>query len=232
MSTLSHSERLRQKIEIVLPAFIDVCNELVGHPRFAELYPEMLVSMYWMIRASVPQMQATLDRCRELAATDRVAAAMAPYLEQHIREEMHHDEWMLEDLELLGVPRRDVLQRIPSPNAASLAGTRHYWVMYHHPVAELGGLAVMEGYPASLEAIDLMQELTGFPRQAFRTIEKHAHLDSHHRDELLALIDALPLEEEHHELLGVSAFFTVKTASAVYREIVDRAAYTGELAIA
>jgi hypothetical protein len=228
----SNSERLRQKIELVLPDFIDASNELVVHPRFAELYPEMLVSMYWMIRASVPQMQAAMQRCHELAATDPVAAAMAPYLEQHIKEEMHHDEWMLEDLELLGVPRRDVLRRIPSPNAAALAGVRHYWVMYHHPVAELGGLAVMEGYPASLEAIDLMQELTGLPRQAFRTIEKHAHLDPHHRDELLAIIDRLPLEEEHHELLGVSAFFTVKAASSVYREIVDRAEHVEAMEVA
>ena len=224
MTTISHSERLRQKIELVLPEFADASTQLVSHPQFAELYPEMLVSMHGMIRASVPIMQTTLDRCRQLADTDAVAAALAPYLEQHIKEEMHHDQWLLEDLELLEFPREDVLRRMPSPSVASCVGGRYYWVLHHHPVAELGGIAVMEGYPPSVEAIDMMQEATGLPRRAFRTIEKHAHLDPHHRDELLAAIDALPLEEEHHEIMGVSALYTVQTGAAVYREVDDSSA--------
>lgn len=221
MSTVSHSERLRQKIALVLPDFTDASTELVSHPQFRDLYPEMLVRIHWMIRSSVPLMQTTHQRCLELAATDKVAATMAPYLEQHIKEEMHHDEWLLEDLELLGVPRTNVLSRMPSPTAAACVGARYYWVLHHHPLAELGAIAVMEGYPASIEAIDYMEEVTGYPRAAFRTIEKHAHIDVHHRDELLAAIDGLPLEEEHHHILGVAALYTVETASAVYREILD-----------
>ena len=102
-------------------------------------------------------------------------------------------------------------------------GARYYWVLHHHPIAELGALAVMEGYPTSVEAIDYMQEITGYPREAFRTIEKHAHIDVRHRDELLAVIDALPLTETHHEILGVSALYTVESASAVYREVLEYA---------
>lgn len=232
MPMISHSERLRQKIELALPEFIDASTELVTHPRFAQLFPEMLVSMHWMIRSSVPLMQTTLDRCHQLAQTDAVAAAMAPYLAQHIKEEMHHDEWLLEDLELLGVARQDVLRRMPSPSAAACVGSRYYWVLHHHPVAELGGIAVMEGYPPSLEVIDMMQAATGLPRRAFRTIEKHAHLDPHHRDDLLAAIDALPLAEEHHAILGVAALYTVETASALYREVVRSVPQVEELATA
>lgn len=219
MAALSHSARLRQKIEVVLPDFVAASNELVGHPRFPLLYPEMLVAMHWMIRASIDIMQTTLRRCRKLAAHDAVACGMVPYLDQHIKEEMHHDEWLLDDLELLGYSRAEVLRRIPSPHAATCVGSRYYWSLHHHPVAELGALAVMEGYPASIEAIDLMQELTELPRAAFRTLEKHAHLDPNHRDDLLAAIDALPLEEGHHEMLGVAALATIETASALYREV-------------
>ncbi len=171
-----------------------------------------------MIRASVPLMQTTLRRCREIADRDAVAKAMIPYLTQHIKEEMHHDEWLLDDLELLGIPRGEVFQRIPSPHAATCVGARYYWILHHHPVAELGGIAVMEGHPPSLEVFDLMQELTGLPRAVFRTLEKHAHLDPHHRDDLLAAIDELPLEEEHHRMMGVAALTTIETASALYRE--------------
>jgi len=222
MTTPRHSERLRQTIALVLPNFAEASAELVSHPRFGELYPEMLVSMHWMIRATVPIMRVTLQRCRQMEDHDAVAAALAPYLAQHIKEEMHHDEWLLEDLELLGVRRDEVLKRMPSSLAASLVGAQYYWVLHHHPVALLGHIAVMEGYPASMEAVELMIELAGHPREAFRTIERHSHIDQHHRDELLAVIDNLPLEEEHHRMLGVSALHTVEMASAVYREVVER----------
>lgn len=221
MSTLSHSQRLNQKIALVLPEFIDSSTAIVSHPRFREIYPELLVNLHFMVRSSVPLMETALRRCRELEGADAVAAALVPYYEQHIKEEMHHDEWLLQDLELLGIPRADVLRRIPSTHAAACIGARYYYILHHHPVAEIAGLAVMEGYPPAVEVVDLMQELSGYPRAAFRMIEKHSQIDPHHRDELMAAIDALPLEEEHHELLGVAAFYTVETASALYREVAD-----------
>jgi hypothetical protein len=168
-------------------------------------------------------MQTALERCLELATTDPLAAAASPYLEHQIQEEMHHDEWLLNDLEFVGAPRSEVLRRMPSANAAAFCGARYYWVLHHHPVAELGALAVVECNPPCIEAVDLMQQLSGLPRRAFHSIEKHCHLDQRHRDELRALLDSLPLEEEHHELLGVCALHTVATASALYREIVEAA---------
>lgn len=223
MSTLTHSQRLRQKIELVLPDHVAAATELVSHPNFRELYPELLVRMHWMVRVTVPIMTVTLNRCRELASYDPVAARLAPYFEQHIKEEMHHDEWLLEDIELLGTPRADVLRRLPSATAATCAGARYYWVHHHHPVAELGALAVLEGYPPTIEAIDLMQKLTGYPRAAFRTLEKHSHIDVVHRDQMLAVIDSLPLNDHHHEVLGVAALHTTQTASTLYRDLIDDA---------
>ncbi len=221
MSSLSHSQRLNRKIDLVLPDFIDASTEVVSHPQLLQLYPELLINIHFMIRSSVPLMQTALRRCHEMADEDAVANGMIPYLTQHIKEELHHDEWLLEDLELLGVSRSDVLRRIPSPHAAACVGARYYWVLHHHPVAELGGIAVMEGHPPSLEVFDLLEDFTGLPRAAFRTLEKHAHLDPHHRDDMLAAIDALPLEEEHHEMLGVAALATIETASALYREVAE-----------
>ncbi|MBW3542895.1 MAG: iron-containing redox enzyme family protein [Planctomycetes bacterium] len=220
--TVSHSERLRRKIELVLPEFASASTAIVEHPRFAEIFPEFLVTVHWMIRGSVPLMETAVARCRRMASTDAVAAAMIPYLEQHIKEELHHDEWLLEDLEVLGLERSEVLARMPSATVASLVGAQYYWIFHHHPVAKLGHVAVMEGYPATVEAIELMVELSGLPRSAFRTLEKHCHLDPHHRDDLNAALDALPLEDAHHEMLGISALHTIQIGSRAYREVVDR----------
>jgi pyrroloquinoline quinone (PQQ) biosynthesis protein C len=227
--TTTHSERLRNKIELVLPDFISASTEVITHPRFVELYPELLIAIHQMIRTSVPLMQTSLNRCQELARCDRVAEAMIPYLTQHIKEELHHDEWLLEDIELLGIQRAEVLRRMPSPHVAAATGCRYYWILHHHPLAEIGAIAVMEGYPPAVEVFDILEEETGLPRAVFRTLEKHAHLDPHHRDDLLAAIDALPLEEEHHEILTVSAFATIEYASAVYREVAARLPRGAEL---
>src|SRR5262245_60784639 len=141
MNTISNSRRLRQKIEQVLPELDAASTAVVMHPQFRELYGEFLITVHQMIRASVPLMRTSFRRCLELQDTDPVAADMVPYLEQHIKEEMDHDDWMLEDLELIGIPRQAVLGRMPSPVIASMIGAHYYWIHHHHPVAQLGQMA-------------------------------------------------------------------------------------------
>jgi len=221
--SISNSRRLRQKIEAELPELGAATNAVIMHPSFRELAKEFLITVHQMVRASVPLMQAAQKRCQELALNDPLAAAMVPYFTHHIREEMHHDDWLLEDLEFIGVPRAQVLQRMPTSTLASLIGAHYYWIHHHHPVAKLGQIAVMEGYPPTAETIDLLVARSGYPRQAFRTMDKHCHLDTHHRDEFNEALDEMPLNEEHHAILEVSAMHTVRMATKVYRELVERA---------
>jgi hypothetical protein len=224
MSTISNSRRLRRSIEESLPELLAATGAVMAHPQFRELYPELLITVHQMVRATVPLMRAALQRSREIEDTDAVAAAMVPYLARHIKEEMHHDDWLLEDLEFLGVARADVLRRMPPPSVASFIGAHYYWIHHHHPVAKLGQIAVMEGYPPTVGIIDSLAGRTGFGRPAFRTLEKHCHLDSHHRDEFDEALDAMPLGEEHHAILELSARHTVRAAAAAYREVQERAA--------
>jgi hypothetical protein len=220
----THSRRLRQKLEGALPELMTATSAVIQHPRFRELYVDFAVTLHQMIRASVPLMRAAHRRALELASSDPVAAAMVPYLDRHIREEMHHDDWLLEDLESIGVPRAAVLARMPPSAVASMIGAHYYWIHHHHPVAQLGQIATIEGYPATVDVIDRMVERTGFPRAAFRTFEKHTHLDPNHRDEFDRALDAMPLTDEHHEILAVSAVHTARLAARAYRAIVQRAA--------
>jgi hypothetical protein len=226
MSTVSNSRRLRRTVETALPELSAATNAVVTHPQFRALYPEFLVTVHQMVRATVPLMRAALARCRELEGTDPVAAAMVPYFTQHIKEEMHHDDWLLEDLEMIGVPRAEVLRRMPPPAVASLIGAHYYWIHHHHPVAKLGQIAVMEGYPPSVEAIDFLVARTGDPRAAFRTLEKHCHLDTNHRDDFDEALDRMPLREEHHAILETSALHTIRAAAAAYRELLEQFART------
>ena len=79
-----------------------------------------------------------------------------------------------------------------------------------HPVALLGWIALLEGYPPETATIDRMAARTGYPPSAFRTLREHAELDIAHGDELFAVIDRLPLTEEQATIIGLNAMSSVQ----------------------
>jgi hypothetical protein len=221
MNRASHSERLRRKLELLLGPASAASSALLNHPRLAELIPEYLFMVHCSTRASVPLMEAARQRASKIASHDPVAAGLARYLESHIPEELHHDEWVLEDLESLGVPRDRVLERIPPPTIAAMVGSQYYWVLHYHPAALLGFLEVLEGYPVAAHELESIIARTHLPREAFRTLFEHSDLDRAHRDELHAAIDRLPLTPEQSALIGVSAFTTLHHATRFLEELVE-----------
>jgi hypothetical protein len=215
------SEILRLKIGLVLPALVDASERVCTHPRVRELYPEYLITSHCIIRASVPLMEAGRERALALADDDPVAAALAPYYEHHIPEELDHDDWLLDDLEVLGRKRSEVLSRIPSTTVAELVGAQYYWMLHYHPVALLGYIAVLEGYPPTPELIDDLVASTGYERDAFRTLIAHAELDPGHSDELDELLDSLPLGAEQSGVVGLSAMTTVSLYARALDEVIE-----------
>lgn len=197
--------------------FARAYSALVEHPRLAEFWPEYLILQHQIIRATVPLTEAALARAREL--DDPLAEPLARYLEEHVDEELGHDETLLTDLELLGIDRTTVLTRMPPPSVAGLVGSQYYWIHHYHPVAFLGYIALMEGYPPTLELIDELVERSGHPRAAFRTYVEHAELDPGHRDHLDRTIDSLPLDASHEVALGISAIATAALAASSLEEL-------------
>lgn len=217
----SASGRLRETIELLLPVQLAAGRRLLDHARVRDAYAEYLVTMHGIIRASVPLMRAATAQAAELRG-DPIAAGLVEYLAEHIDEEADHDEWLLEDLELIGVPRASVIERPPTSTVAALVGAQYYWMLHYHPVALLGYIAVLEGYPPDPHDVERLEERTGYPRDAFRTLAAHAELDQHHRDELFATIDGLPLTEPQERVLGVSAVYTVHMTAQALDEVCDR----------
>lgn len=203
-SQLTESRRLRHKLELVLPGLAAASARLVAHPRIVDLYPRYLVLSHGIIRASVPLMAAAADRCAALRG-DPVAEAVAGYVAEHIPEERGHDDWLLEDLASIGVDPAGVLSRPPSATVAALVGAQYYWIHHVHPVALLGYVMLLEGYPPSAGTVAELRARTGYEDAAFRTLLAHADLDPHHGAELDAVVDGLPLSDDQRTLLGVSA---------------------------
>ncbi len=221
-SSLSHSERLQFKIRLATPRLSRVGRAFWDLPNLSEVFPEYLYMLFSSMRATVPLMELARDRAQEMAPSDPVAAKLAIYFGKHIEEEMHHDEWMLDDLEVLGQGRAEVLARIPPPEVAAMIGAQYYWIQHAHPISLLGCFAVLEGNPIAAEYLDEVLAGTTIPREAVRTLYKHAEIDPHHRDDLNRLLDGLPLEPYHQEFLGISALDVIHRLSIIVEGVVEK----------
>lgn len=218
---MRHSEILRLKIGLAESQLGHASDAVVHHRDVAQLYPEMLFRTHCLARASAPLMQAALDEARS-RAPDPVCAGMHDYLVRHIGEEREHAAWIEQDLASLGTSAADLAQRIPPANLASAVGAHYYWIKHFHPVAVLGYIAVLEGAAPRLGWVEDLETRTKLPAQAFRTLKLHATVDGEHARELDALLDRLPLQQVHHDLLRESAFLTIDAFSRDLEDVVRR----------
>ncbi|HEY1358841.1 MAG TPA: iron-containing redox enzyme family protein [Thermoleophilaceae bacterium] len=196
---------------------------LFGHPRARELFPRYMAAGYQLARTMVPLMEAALERARQLGPDDPVAEGLAAYLEKHIPEEMHGDEpggAALDDLEALGVDRIALQAELPPPKLAALLGAQYFWIFHYHPVAILGFLH-LEAYHPHRPSLEEFIERTGLPRDGFRQLLIHAKLDAVHAREFDRVLDSLPLEPRHEELIGLSAMQSAALLSEVWLDVVD-----------
>jgi Iron-containing redox enzyme len=205
LAGLAPSTLLQKKIRLVSPRTLSNTPSVLTHPRLREFFGDMLFVLYSTIWATVPLMEEALRVARERSASDAVAAELVPYYENHIAEELHHDEWMLEDMETLGLDRAEILKRIPPCGLAAAVGAQYYWIYHYHPVALLGYFAALETDPVPASVVETAAVESGLPRAAFRTIFLHAEHDFDHCAELNRLIDRLPLEPHHVKVMSMSA---------------------------
>lgn len=212
---MSHGAALRTTLDLVTPTLRLAAARLWSAPLLAERYPVYLRAMHGVVRASVPLMRAAVSRCTEPAFDRAVAEPLRAYLEAHIVQELHHDDWLLDDLSVIGASHGAP----PGPVIARLAGAQYYWLHHVDPVCLLGYIAVLEGNAPSAHLADYLRVVTGLPDAAFRTLRHHADVDVAHSEELAALLDRLPLTARQRSAVTVSALSTVGDLVLLYDAI-------------
>ena len=193
------------------------------HPALRHVFPEFLIGVYHAMHTAGAVMEAARSRCMALAPHCPVAARLVPYWAQHIREEAGHDNWLLSDLRRLGVELESALAAPPAPGIAELMGTLHFWVLHTHPVAALVYFYLIEARPPNVEMLDWIVRSAVIPRDALETFYRHARIDVAHGRELADLIDSLPLEPPHFELMVVSARTTVHQLGRILEPLIIQA---------
>lgn len=223
------SERLIQKVDLLVPAFATPGRLLLEHPRARFLYPRYLAVSSFVSLAMVPLLETALLRARALTPGDHVAARLGDYLERHIPEEMHGDEpgrATLDDLEALGVDTVALRTGPLPPKIAALIGTQYFWIWSCHPVAILGFLELEALHP-HVAMVEQLIERTGLPRKGFRQLLLHAEVDIDHAEELHRVLDSLPLEPRQEELIAVSALQTMAFLIDAWLDVVVDTATAG-----
>lgn len=216
----SHSLRLRRILSMAQPRLTSLIRDVWFHPRLREMYPEFLFATYGVTVSSAPAMRAAAELCANHDDEGTPNSWLKNYYLEHAVEEEDHAEWLLEDLSSLGIMRARVLERLPYPSVAALVGSQYYWMKHFHPIAYLGFIAVLEA-PTELQFLKEVSDRSGIPWKSMSCHVRHAELDEGHVAEFDAMLDSLPLNPQHRELITVSAISTIGHLEQVFSDTLE-----------
>ena len=220
MSGATHSEVLWTKIRFAEVRLVSASDLFWTHPDLANILPQFLIQLHRVMQSGISLMRAAKN-CALSLPDDPVAIRAAAYLEMHIEEEKDHDQWLLSDIETLGIDPVEVLRVTPLPAVVSLVGAQYFWMFHMHPVAIFGYLIVLEGYPPLVHQLEQIRQNTGLPATAFRCLKSHAEDDPDHIDTLNRTLDDMPLTPDQSKYLALSAFHTIDAVASILEELLE-----------
>jgi pyrroloquinoline quinone (PQQ) biosynthesis protein C len=220
MSSATHSEVLWTKIRLAEGRLVSASDLFWTHPDLADILPQFLIQLHRVMQSGISLMRTARDRALSLP-DDPVATQTAAYLEMHIEEEKDHDQWLLSDIESLGIDPADVFHATPLPAVVSLLGAQYFWMFHMHPVAIFGYLIVLEGYPPLVHQLEQIRQNTGLPATAFRCLKSHAEDDPEHIDTLNRTLDNMSLTPDQSKYLALSAFHTIDAVASILEELLE-----------
>ena len=153
-----------------------------------ERYRKLLLELYHVVWHFNPVCAAAASRIEDSHRQIRY------HLYEHMQEESGHEEWVMNDLEAVGVQRSDTLAHTASPFTLALNGYNYWAADRRHPCSVLGMLYALEviasvyGGPFA-SAIKESLLLEG--EQGISFIGSHATLDAQHMAELRKVLDTV-----------------------------------------
>lgn len=208
---------LRRLVGVLAPDLKAAAERMWCAMTTAAAYRSWLALAHDLVSATTPLLaQAASD------AACRGESRLAAYFAQQAADETGHDVWLREDWRAAGGDPRALVDRVPAPAAARLAGAQYYYLRHGHPVALLGHIAVLEWNPPRAEGIPGLAARTGLTPEAFRTLHRHADLDGGHGADLDRLLAGLALTGRRHRLVTTSALATAGGLIDLLAELTPR----------
>lgn len=166
------------------PALLDA----VAHGMPLERYRRFLLELYHVAWHFNPVSAAAASRI------DDPLRQVRYFLYEHMHEESGHEEWVVNDLEAVGVPRRAIADHQPSVHTLSLNGYNYWAADRRHPCSVLGMLYTLEviasvyGGPF---ATAVKERLLLDGERGVTFVGSHATMDAEHMAELRVLLNTI-----------------------------------------
>ncbi len=218
MNAATNYQRLINRLTFISSRTFHTNKVFREHSQLADICIEYLKSAHRIAQATVPLMQEVIHSAQSFN-NDPVCAPLITYMKKHIAEEMHHDKWYINDLKSISVTEQEVLAQIPSPNIAAMIGSQYYWVKHQHPVAFMGYITALEANPPTEAYVNELIKNSKLPASAFDTLMLHAQIDVNHKEDIIQVLNDLPLTEEQFNLIEMSAFQSYRYLAFIMEDI-------------
>ena len=175
-----------------------VILEAVASGMSVERYRVLLSELYHLVWHFNPTCATAASRMSDADAQVRY------FLYEHMHEESGHEQWVLNDLEAIGVARDAIATYLPSPYALALNGYNYWAAERRHPCTALGMMYVLEviasvyGGPFATVMKDVLL-LQG--EQGISFISSHASLVTVHMAQLRTILNTLHSESSQAAVL-------------------------------
>lgn len=221
---MARSERLHNHLALALPSVWSFTDVLVARAADPSVYRRYLITQHAIVRATVPLLEAAAQRSAELAdGGDLSAQRLCRYFQLLTEEERGHDVWLLEDIAAADGDPTQAMNQLPDVAVAAMIGSQYYWIYHFHPVAILGFIQLMEGYPPRLQFVDALRRATGLGEAAFRSLAQHAVLDIGHGRMLEEIMDALELSDSQEDAIFSNGLATIRCLIDIYTRMLKEA---------
>jgi hypothetical protein len=115
-----------------------VVLDAVAHGMSIERYRKLLLELYHVVWHFNPVCAAAASRVPDAQRQVRY------YLYEHMQEESGHEEWVMNDLEAVGVQPADTRGYQPSVHVLALTGYNYWSADRRHPCSVLGMMYALE----------------------------------------------------------------------------------------
>ena len=165
-----------------------VVLDAVAYGMSIERYRALLLELYQVVWHFNPVCAAAASRM------DDAPRPVRYHLYEHMHEESGHEEWVLNDLQAVGVQRTDVAAHQPSPFTLALVGYNYWSADRRHPCSVLGmlySLEVIASVYGGPFAAAIKESLLLEGEQGVSFIASHATMDAEHMASLRKIIDTV-----------------------------------------
>lgn len=165
-----------------------VVLDAVAHGMNIERYRALLLELYHVVWHFNPVCAAAASRMADSHRQIRY------FLYEHMQEESGHEQWVMNDLEAVGVAGAATQAHAPSPHTLALNGYNYWAAERRHPCSVLGmlyALEVISSVYGGPFASAIRESLLLEGERGVSFIGSHASLDAKHMAELRGVLNTL-----------------------------------------